>query len=679
MCLMGHAQDIYARLVQACQAHTQRIVATIADLPVDLDATALLEHVERVWLMHCSQMKTVGAIYLYLDRTFVMANASSPGSNAVRSIRDLGLSLFRREIAQGDTFDRVVAAILDLVRDERNGAAIGTTLVANVVTMTRECSLYADLESKFLDATNAYYMGEGARLCDSDDRVDVPEYLQHVMERLSQESTRISTYMHEESRLPCVQALERALVAAHLKRITDDGFSPLMSANRIEDLARMYHLVGRVKSVDALRRALSRYIVDRGMTIIAETDGCKPAHDDVIHRIADLKDQVDRTIEKAFDGNVDCVQTGKDAFETFMKSRGNYLAEALARTIDWLLRGAGELGSDDELDRRLQRCMVIFRFIHGKDIFEAFYKKYLAQRLLLSQSCSDAAETSMVAKLRTECGALFTTKLESMFKDMDLSAEYRTLFKQFQGDADQDAIEFQAHVLTTSSWPITPPAVTKIVLPAAVAHQQEVFTNFYKGRHTGRKLTWVYDDSHAVLRANFPQGRKDLAVTGYQALVLLAFNVPDPVLSYAGIRDKTGIEDPQLKHALGSLCRQKARILKKRKKGPICETDEFMVNKEFTHVLYRLTLVSRMPETSAETAQTTDRVIADRQYQIDAILVRHMKSVRECTQAALVAYALEHCDFPAPIEQIHNRITSLIDREYIERDAASSNTLRYVA
>lgn len=244
MCLMGHAQDIYARLVQACQAHTQRIVATIAGLSravlIPAAAAPLIVSVARPpcrpgrhGAPRARRARLADALLADEDgrrdlpvprphvrhgeRVVAWVQRRPVGGNATRltapsdvsywrrSIRDLGLSLFRREIAQGDTFDRVVAAILDLVRDERNGAAIGTTLVANVVTMTRECSLYADLESKFLDATNAYYMGEGARLCDSDDRVDVPEYLQHVMERLSQESTRISTYMHEESRLPCVQ------------------------------------------------------------------------------------------------------------------------------------------------------------------------------------------------------------------------------------------------------------------------------------------------------------------------------------------------------------------------------------------------------------------------------------------------------------------------------------------
>ena len=81
----------------------------------------------------------------------------------------------------------------------------------------------------------------------------------------------------------------------------------------------------------------------------------------------------------------------------------------------------------------------------SKDVFEAFYKKDLAKRLVLGKSASIDAEKSMISNLRidfwdlhvfaacfssihyankflllmqlkTECGSQFTNKLEGMFK-----------------------------------------------------------------------------------------------------------------------------------------------------------------------------------------------------------------------------------------------------------------------
>ena len=66
----------------------------------------------------------------------------------------------------------------------------------------------------------------------------------------------------------------------------------------------------------------------------------------------------------------------------------------------------------------------------GKDVFEAFYKRDLAKRLLLGKSASADAEKTMIGKLKAECGAQFTNKLEGMFKDVDLSREILGSFRQ---------------------------------------------------------------------------------------------------------------------------------------------------------------------------------------------------------------------------------------------------------
>ncbi len=85
--------------------------------------------------------------------------------------------------------------------------------------------------------------------------------------------------------------------------------------------------------------------------------------------------------------------------------------------------------SEDEVETALNKVMVLFRSIHGKDAFEMFYKKDLAKRLLLNKSASAELERSMLAKLKTECGAAFTSKLEGMFRDVDLSRDFMREFQ----------------------------------------------------------------------------------------------------------------------------------------------------------------------------------------------------------------------------------------------------------
>lgn len=69
--------------------------------------------------------------------------------------------------------------------------------------------------------------------------------------------------------------------------------------------------------------------------------------------------------------------------------------------MDSKLRTGNKECSEEELDSVMDRAIVLFRFVQGKDIFEAFYKKDLAKRLLLGRSASVDAEKAMLAKLRT--------------------------------------------------------------------------------------------------------------------------------------------------------------------------------------------------------------------------------------------------------------------------------------
>ena len=44
--------------------------------------------------------------------------------------------------------------------------------------------------------------------------------------------------------------------------------------------------------------------------------------------------------------------------------------------------------------------MVVFKYIEDKDVFQKFYSKMLAKRLVQHMSASDDAEASMISKLK---------------------------------------------------------------------------------------------------------------------------------------------------------------------------------------------------------------------------------------------------------------------------------------
>jgi cullin-4 len=61
-------------------------------------------------------------------------------------------------------------------------------------------------------------------------------------------------------------------------------------------------------------------------------------------------------------------------------------------------------------------CLLCLSLLQGKDVFEAFYKRDLAKRLLLGRSASMDAEKLMISKLKAGCGGNFTANIEGMFR-----------------------------------------------------------------------------------------------------------------------------------------------------------------------------------------------------------------------------------------------------------------------
>lgn len=82
----------------------------------------------------------------------------------------------------------------------------------------------------------------------------------------------------------------------------------------------------------------------------------------------------------------------------------------------------------------------------------------MAKRLLVGKSASVDAEKSMLSKLKHECGAAFTSKLEGMFKDMELSKDIMVHFKQhMQNQSDSGPIDLTVNILTMGYWPTYTP------------------------------------------------------------------------------------------------------------------------------------------------------------------------------------------------------------------------------
>jgi cullin-4 len=367
----------------------------------------------------------------------------------------------------------------------------------------------------------------------------------------------------------------------------------------------------------------------------------------------------------------------REAFGNFINDKrsavakdlaGNSLVgEVIAKYIDLLLRGglkavprslmtderdrqeaerAGQSSTADEeaeLYRQLDMGLEVFRFIEGKDVFEAFYKKDLARRLLMGRSASEDAEKYMLSKLKDECGSNFTHNLEQMFKDQRTSKDEMISFSQSLRNTSKTTLNLQVSVLSSSAWPSYPDIPVR--LPEEVAKHIEKFDRFYKGKHSGRKLTWKHALAHAIVKAKLPKGTKELQVSGFQAIVLTLFSdiADGEALSYTSIKEATDLPDGELQRTLQSLACGKVRVLKKHPAGrDVAETDTFTTNVAFSDPKFRIKINQvQLKETKQENKETHERVALDRQYETQAAIVRVMKGRKSCPHAMLVAEVIE--------------------------------------
>jgi cullin 3 len=317
----------------------------------------------------------------------------------------------------------------------------------------------------------------------------------------------------------------------------------------------------------------------------------------------------------------------------------------------------------------------------------------------------------MISKLKTECGCQFTSKLEGMFKDMSVS---NTIMDEFKTHVSNQGIslhgvDLTVRILTTGFWP-TQAATPNCNIPASPRAAFDTFKHFYLAKHSGRQLTLQPQMGTAYINAVFYGIKNDpenkdgasssssatlngptttrkhiLQVSTYQMCVLLLFNNRDR-LTYEEIQQETDIPEKDLIRALQSLSMGKAAqrlLLRSPKTKDIEPTNEFYVNDAFVSKFHRVKIqtVAAKGESEPERRETRSKVDEDRKHEIEAAIVRIMKSRKRIPHNLLVSDVttqLRSRFLPSPVV-IKKRIEGLIEREYLARTPEDRKVYVYLA
>jgi cullin 1 len=624
--LLAHllGEDLYKKLTEYLTEHLKGLVVA-SKAHTD---EALLAFYIREWQRYTVAAKYIHHLFRYLNRHWVKREMDE-GKKNVYDVYTLHLVRWR-DVLFTQVSSKVMDAVLKLVEKQRNGETIEYNQIKQVVESFVSLGLDEGDSSKttldvyrfhferpFLEATKLFYQNESKQFVAEN---SVVEYMKKAEARLEEEEERVKLYLHPDIAIPLKKACNQVLIADH-SNILRDEFQVLLDNDREEDMARMYSLLSRIPDgLDPLRTRFETHVRNAGLAAVAKvtSDADKLEPKVYVDALLEIHTQYQTLVKRAFNDEPEFTRSLDNACREFVnrndvcKSGSNKSPELLAKYADLLLRKSSTGVEDAELESTLVQIMTVFKYIEDKDVFQKFYSRMLARRLVHSTSSSDDAEMSMIGKLKEACGFEYTNKLQRMFQDMQISKDLNAGFKEHLQTLGSKGLDSSYSILGTGFWPLQAPG-TNFTPPEEIQADCERFTRFYKNKHEGRKLTWLWQLCKGDVKANYLKNAKmpyTFTVSVYQMAILLLFNEKDRN-TYEELASTTQLNNEALDPSLGILL--KARVLNMEGSDKVGPGATFSLNYDFKNKKYRLNLNMPMKsETKQEEVETNKTIEEDR-------------------------------------------------------------------
>jgi hypothetical protein len=364
-------------------------------------------------------------MFYYLDRSYLLKTKDR------HTIEEMGTKLFKENIINDVEYKRkVLQGVYDLCeieREEAHGKG-DSHLLREAISMIKQLDAYSrDLEPILVRRSTEYFKQFAEK-----NSTTLPEYLQSCQKLIENEEVLCNSYhLGISTQRELAQCRDEAILQQKKSFLTDnEAVAQLLDNAALKDIKLLFKLLKSVRLELQLRPAWEAYIIHRGSAIVEDKD----RQAEMVVRLLDFKLTLDHIWTMAFQEEERLDSSLRESFASFVNERrkgsssdtnNSRVGEMIAKHMDMLLRGgmkamtkslrtvasiealenptAAEAAAaeDAELNAQLDLALDLFRFIEGKDVFEAFYKNDLSKRLLMSRSASDDAEKSMLTKLRT--------------------------------------------------------------------------------------------------------------------------------------------------------------------------------------------------------------------------------------------------------------------------------------
>jgi hypothetical protein len=342
----------------------------------------------------------------------------------------MGVGEFRSIVfSDARTKPRAIQGACDLLNTARQKRQSGEdeNLFRRAVQLFHRLGVYSkDFEPNLLAESERFLLAWAEEMSN---RGNLAEYVMGCEELFKDEAQRCESYGLDPSTMSKLQScMEEILVQSRQDQLLkSEDVSLLLLRDDLITLKALYTLLQLKQLGEKLGKPLEGFIIKQGSDIVFDEEH---EHDMVV-RLLEFKRKLNYIWEQAFQANGALGHTLREAFESFInKSKRSNMTwgtdnpkpgEMIAKYVDMILRGGKkaipahtlkreannqdmEFSSEDEdaeITKQLDQVLDLFRFVHGKAVFEAFYKRDLARRLLLGRSSSADAEKSMLTRLKS--------------------------------------------------------------------------------------------------------------------------------------------------------------------------------------------------------------------------------------------------------------------------------------
>ncbi|XP_026507849.1 cullin-2 isoform X2 [Terrapene carolina triunguis] len=467
----------------------------------------------RYWEEYSKGADYMDCLYRYLNTQFIKKNKLTEAdlqygyggvdiSEPLMEIGELALDMWRKLMIE-PLQAILIRMLLREIKNDRCGEDPNQKVIHGVINSFVHVEQYKKkfplkfyqeiFECPFLNETGEYYKQEASNLLQES---NCSQYMEKVLGRLKDEEMRCRKYLHPSSYGKVIHECQQRMVADHLQFLHAECHNIIRQEKR-SDMANMYTLLRAVSSgLPHMIQELQNHIHDEGLRATSNLSQ-ENMPTQFVESVLEVHSKFVQLINTVLNGD----QHFMSALDKALTSVVNYrepksickAPELLAKYCDNLLKKSAKGMTENEVEDKLTSFITVFKYIDDKDVFQKFYARMLAKRLIHGLSMSMDSEEAMINKLKQACGYEFTSKLHRMYTDMSVSADLNNKFNNFI--KNQDAIidlgiSFQIYVLQAGAWPLTQAPSSTFAIPQELEKSVQMEITVRCGCLSFRRIYW---------------------------------------------------------------------------------------------------------------------------------------------------------------------------------------------